>query len=445
MLRMNKFLTLLVLASLLIGACQPVILQSSEAGLNVSTLPEGGAIAQVNDIAMYYEIHGEGEPLLLLHGATGSSEDFAEVIPAFVDAGYQAIAVDSRGQGRTTDSGQPLSYALMASDVVALLDELGIEKAHLAGQSDGGIIGLQLAIDYPDRVDKIVAYGANANVQGLQPGYADALKNMTLEDFDSFAGSNYRRLAPDPGNMPVIFEKLRCMLLTQPDFTPEQLMSIQTPVLVFGGEEDGNVRADHVRQMAAAIPNATLVILPEVGHYLMSEDPDRYLETVLPFLAGELETAAVGAQTVPRIEPTECKYPILADANAECGYLVVPEDRTNPDSPTIRVHVIKFLGASDNPAPDPIIVIPGGPGASGPVYSWFVSALPFGEAMRQDRDVYLLETRGAMSSEPAFYCTETEVDVAELVGMSMADYARHWAWTRSMSMAFPTGRRPPCS
>ncbi len=97
--------------------------------------------------------------------------------------------------------------------------------------------------------------------------------------------------------------------------------------------------------------------------------------------------------------------------------------RSDPDSPTTRVLVVKFLSRSDAPNPDPVIVIPGGPGSSGPTYSWFVAALPFGAAMRQDRDVYLLETRGAMSSQPAFYCPEAEAEIADFVGKTMAEEA----------------------
>jgi thiosulfate/3-mercaptopyruvate sulfurtransferase len=287
MYRMNKFLVLLMLAVLLIGAAQPV-------GAQTTDLPEGGAITQVNDIEMYYEIHGAGEPLLLIHGAVGSSEDFAAVAPAFVEAGYQTIAIDCRARGRSTDAGEPLSYALMASDIVALLDELDIEKAHLAGQSDGAIIGLHMAIHYPDRINKIIAFGANYNVSGLFPGFRGYVDQMPLADFDAMTGEDYRRLAPNPDGLPTLLEKLRHMLLTQPNFTLEELMSIQAPVLVFGGEEEDIVRVEHIRQMGAAIPNATVVIEPGYGHGLMYEDPDLYLERALAFLAGELESPSIG-------------------------------------------------------------------------------------------------------------------------------------------------------
>ncbi|MCB0111594.1 MAG: alpha/beta fold hydrolase, partial [Caldilineaceae bacterium] len=150
-------------------------------------------------------------------------------------------------------------------------------------------------------------------------------------------------------------------------------------------------------------------------------------QEVLKALLGAQPTETAATELpVPRFEPSDCKYPVLADTDAECGYLVVREDRSNPDSPTIRVHVIKYPSNSATPAPDPIIGVPGGPGASGDFYAWLFGFSPAAEAWRAERDVFALETRGAMYSEPAFYCPETEADWSEFVGMSMAEEV---AWT----------------
>ncbi len=257
-------------------------------------LPEAGAIAEVNDIEMYYEIHGEGEPLLLLHGAIGSTGDFAEVLPAFLEAGYQTIAIDNRGRGRSTDSGQPMSYDLMASDVVALMDELGIEKASIAGQSDGAIVGLDMAINYPERIDKLISYGANFNVGGLLPDNIEWLNGITQADFEAMIGEEYRQIAPDPDHLPALLEQLRHMLLTQPNFTIKDLMGIEAEVLVFDGEEEDTVRIEHAKQLAAAIPNSSMVIVPGTGHALMYEDPETYLAYAIPFLKGELDAPPDG-------------------------------------------------------------------------------------------------------------------------------------------------------
>lgn len=257
-------------------------------------LREGGAIARVNDIEMYYEIRGEGEPLLLIHGAIGSTADFDEVLSAFHDAGFQTIAIDCRGRGRSTDSGQMLTYALMAEDAITLMDELGIEKASIAGQSDGAMIGLHMAIHFPERVDKLISYGANFNVGGLLPRNVAWLESLTQADMEAMFGEGYRQLAPDPDHLPVLLEQLRHMFLTQPDFTIADLMGIEAEVLVFDGEEEDTVRIEHAKQMAAAIPNASMVILPDTGHHLMYEDPETYLDYAIPFLTGELNAPPEG-------------------------------------------------------------------------------------------------------------------------------------------------------
>ena len=109
--------------------------------------------------------------------------------------------------------------------------------------------------------------------------------------------------------------------------------------------------------------------------------------------------------------------------DAECGYLVVREDRTDPDSPTIRIQVIKVAAVSAEPAPDPIVAIPGGPGSGGPFWAWLLGVSSMSEVMRAERDLYILETRGAMSSEPGLYCPETVVDWAPMVEMTMAEEA----------------------
>lgn len=289
MVRVCKILLVFVVMTMLGG----VMLGNVQVA-SAQELPPGGAMAEVNGIEMYYEVQGEGEPLLLIHSAIGNTEEFAETIPAFLEAGYQTIAFDCRGRGRSTDSGEMLSYALMAADTVALMDELGIERANIAGQSDGAMIGLYMAVHYPDRVDKLISYGANFNVNGLQPGNIEWLEGLTHGDIEEMAGEAYRAIAPNPDYLPTLFERLRHMFLTQPTFTIEDLMGIEAEVLVFDGEEEETVRIPHAKQMAAAIPNSSMVIVAGAGHALMYEDLDTYLDYALSFLAGELDAPPDG-------------------------------------------------------------------------------------------------------------------------------------------------------
>ena len=306
MYRVNKVLTLLLLAALLVSACQPIVAQPQPMAL---ALPEGGAIAQVNDIAMYYEIHGEGEPLLLMHSVTGSMAQFENVIPILAEE-YQVIAVDFRGHGRTTDSGQPLSYELMASDMVALLDQLGLDAVHIVGNKDGGIIGLAMAMAHPDRVKSLVAASANWSPAGFQPWFVDFVRGATLKDWDGMTGEMYRTVAPDPSIMPVMLEKVRNLLLMQPNFTLEQLGAITTPVLVLAGADEDVLEMAHVEEMAEAIPGAELVLIDEAGHGVLDEQFDAWMAAVLEFLVQSADEAVHLLSDLPvlRFELAEHEY-----------------------------------------------------------------------------------------------------------------------------------------
>src|SRR4051794_27027412 len=120
-----------------------------------------GQTAKINGIDIYYEVYGEGDPVILLHGGLADGDQWVSVIPAIVAAGFQTVVMDSRGHGRSSFDDTPISYALMAKDVLGLMDHLGIGKADIVGWSDGGIIGLELAMTHPERLHKVVAYGAN--------------------------------------------------------------------------------------------------------------------------------------------------------------------------------------------------------------------------------------------------------------------------------------------
>lgn len=197
---------------------------------------------------------------------------------------YQVIAVDLRGHGRTTDSAQPLSYELMASDMVALLDQLGIDAVHIVGNKDGGIIGLVMAMDYPTRVKSLVAASVNWSPAGFQPWFVEYVQGVTLEDWDAMVGEMYRTVAPDPDIMPEMLEKTRNLLLTQPNFMLEQLSTIRTPVLVLAGANEEVLEIPHVEEIAAAIPNANLVLIDEAGHGVLDEQFDAWMAAVQTFL-----------------------------------------------------------------------------------------------------------------------------------------------------------------
>ena len=127
----------------------------------------GSERVKLGDSTLYYEVQGAGKPLILLHGGLASADAWVNQITVFAQH-YRVIALDSRGQGRTTDAEAPITYHRIAEDTVGLIDYLGIDAAYVVGWSDGGIVGLDLAIHHPERVIALVAYGAHSSLEGLQ-------------------------------------------------------------------------------------------------------------------------------------------------------------------------------------------------------------------------------------------------------------------------------------
>src|SRR4051794_27174973 len=182
----------------------------------------------VNDIDMWRAEFGpwDGKPVIMVHGGLANSNYFGRVIPYLVDEGFRVVAVDSRGHGRSTRSAQPYSYELMESDVVGMMDALHVRKADLVGWSDGGIIGIVMAIRDPERLNRVFAFGANTVPEGLIPGFD---KEGLFADYIKRAGDEYRRLSPTPDQYDSFVEQIGGMWATQPHITDEQLKAIRTP------------------------------------------------------------------------------------------------------------------------------------------------------------------------------------------------------------------------
>jgi pimeloyl-ACP methyl ester carboxylesterase len=244
-----------------------------------------GRYCTVNGHRIYYEVHGRGEPLLLLHGGTAFIESFFMQIPDLAGE-FRVIAPDSRGHGRSPDSEEPLGYASMAADMAGLLKELKVEKAYVVGWSDGGIIGIDLAFRHPGLVKRLVVIGSNYRADGLTAGSIEFTKSMNadtggLSDLRDF----YRRIAPDPGHWPVLIGKIREMWLGQPQYTPADLARITAPTLIIAGEHD-MIRKEHTLEMARLIRGARCEIVPGASHKVPIEKADLINEMIITFLKG---------------------------------------------------------------------------------------------------------------------------------------------------------------
>jgi pimeloyl-ACP methyl ester carboxylesterase len=188
--------------------------------------------------------------------------------------------MDSRGHGRSSFDDTPISYEQMASDVVALMDHLGIDKASIVGWSDGGIIGLELAIHHPERLNKVVAYGANFDPTGVR---LDINENAYWNAFVERDAQDYQKLSPHPERWEFL-ENISHMWATEPNYSEEQLGSIKTPILILDGAKEEAIDLNQTKLMALLIPGAELVIIPDTGHFAMMEKPDEFNRIVLDFL-----------------------------------------------------------------------------------------------------------------------------------------------------------------
>ena len=260
----------LLFALVLLAACQPV---SAPPVPVIATEP-------INGIDLYYEVHGQGDPLILIHGGLGNAGYWSNQIPVFAED-RQVIALDSRGHGRSSFDETPINYELMAADVLALMDHLGIDKADVVGWSDGGIIGLELAINHPERVNKIVAYGANYNPSGVR---ADIGESERFNAYIEQAAGDYTTLAPAPERWEEFLNNIGNMWASEPNYTPEQLSAITTPILVLDGKEEEAIDTNHTKEMADLIPGAELHLLPGTGHFAMWDKPEEFNQIVLEYL-----------------------------------------------------------------------------------------------------------------------------------------------------------------
>lgn len=195
----------------------------------------------VNGVRLWYEDRGEGRPLLLVHGNGESSEIFDRVIPALAEH-FRVIAVDSRCHGRSQDPAA-ITYDLMARDLIDLIRTLGLHRPIFYGFSDGGIVGLLIAMKEPELLGKLIVSGANLNPGGLRwiTRLGIRLEHMRYPS------------------------KLTGLMLREPDISPEALGKIQVPTVVLAGSRDV-VKPGHTRLIARSIPGSTLRILPGEGH-----------------------------------------------------------------------------------------------------------------------------------------------------------------------------------
>ena len=247
--------------------------------------PDSTGRVNVNGASIHYAKYGtdNSDPVLLLHSGLGAAEDFGGQISAIAEK-YQVIAIDTRGHGRSTGDDQPYGYELLASDVTGVMDALGIDKAAIVGWSDGGNIGLHLAINDPDRLTKVFALGANYHTSAARPSvFSDALVGAYV----GHAAAQYAQISPTPDAWEGFSGKVFAMWGSEPAFTEEQLAGVTVPFLVAAGVYEEAIDEAHTKRMAELIPGAKLLLVENASHFAHWQQVEEVNKAILEFLAGE--------------------------------------------------------------------------------------------------------------------------------------------------------------
>jgi pimeloyl-ACP methyl ester carboxylesterase len=243
--------------------------------------------AAVNGLKMYYEIHGAGKPLVVLHGAFG----WATVYPTLAK-NRQVIAVELQGHGHTADIDRPMTIEQLADDTAALLKQLKIERADFFGYSMGGNVALAVAIRHPNLVDRLAINGSNSGKieEAYEPETFKQFKSLPADFAPPVLKDAYDKVAPDPKKWPMLVAKVKKMGLEFKGFTREEMKSIKARVLITLGDRDG-VRLEHAVEMFRLIPNAQLAVFPGGDHLLLFMSPDTVLAPIAAFLDAPVPAA----------------------------------------------------------------------------------------------------------------------------------------------------------
>lgn len=244
--------------------------------------PDWEAMLAVAGAELYVARFGQGAPVLLLHGGLANAAYWGHQIPALAER-RAVIALDTRGHGRSPFPGGAMTYDLLADDVLAVMDRLGLRQAAIVGWSDGAIIGLKLALRQADRVAGLFAFGANANPEGLIAG---GTGRPTFAAYAARVAAEYRSLSPHPERFAALEQAMDLMWQNEPRIGARALGTLRLPVTIADGDHDEVIRRRHTEWLAVAIPGARLLIERGVSHFAMLQDPAQFNADLVSFLDG---------------------------------------------------------------------------------------------------------------------------------------------------------------
>lgn len=224
---------------------------------------------------------GDGPPVIMLHGALGCGDDWGNQIEALVEVGHSVLLIDNRGRGRSSRGNVPLSYELMAAEVIAVMDRLEIESAAVVGWSDGAIVSLILSMHYPHRVTRAFAYAGNMDLTGAR---SEPLKTLAMDKAFGRSLDDYARLSETPDDFQAMLGVMDGLMHSQPNFSADEIARIGRPVAIVQAEFDEFIKPEHSAYLARTIPDAEFIELSGVSHFAPWQDPDSFNTALIDFL-----------------------------------------------------------------------------------------------------------------------------------------------------------------
>ena len=246
-------------------------------------LPPTGMTGHVehDNARIWYGLYGAGPLVILLHGGLGNAGNWGFQVPALIAAGYTALVVDSRGHGRSTRDARPYTYQLLGSDVLAVMDKLGVARAAFVGWSDGACTALILADTHPERVAGVLYFGCNMDRSGTR----EFVFTETLGHCISRHKKDYAALSATPDDFDAFSDAVGLMQRTQPNYAADDLRRIGVPVTVVQAQNDEFIKHEHAEYLAQTLPSAELIDLPDVSHFAPLQRPDEFNRIMLGFAA----------------------------------------------------------------------------------------------------------------------------------------------------------------
>jgi pimeloyl-ACP methyl ester carboxylesterase len=279
------------------------LLSFEATGVPVLPVADASGFVENKGSRIWYSVYGDGAPLILLHGGLGHSGNWGHQVPALIEGGYRVVLIDSRGHGRSTRDHQPYSYELMASDVLAVMNLLNLEKAALIGWSDGACTAMVLGAMHPARVSGVFFFACNMDPSGLKPFRPTPVLNRCFARHKA----DYEELSATPGQFERFVEDVGLMQRTQPNYSTEDLATIKVPIMIAQSEKDEFITKEHAEHLARTIPGASFLLLEEVSHFAPWQQPARFNAAVLAFLT----------QIAAKVESTTSRTTALRRENAD--------------------------------------------------------------------------------------------------------------------------------